>query len=285
MKKARLGRGLDALIPSGFESSKSGAREELKQLPVELLQRGRYQPRTHMRKDALNELADSIREQGIIQPILVRELTSGDYEIIAGERRWRAAQIVGLDTIPALVRKIPDEAAMAIGLIENIQRENLNPVEEAGALQRLIDEFGMTHKRVAEAVGRSRAAVSNLLRLLTLDPQVREMLENGQLDMGHARALLALDGGQQAKIAQRVGGKGLSVRETEALVSRLTEDAGTRKKKKTKRVDPDIRRLQDKLSDKLGTKVVIRHGKRGKGQISIQYHSVDELEGILKHIR
>lgn len=284
MKKPRLGRGLDALIPSALDTPASG-KEVLRQLPVDLLQRGRYQPRTHMRKDALNELADSIRAQGVVQPILVRELTSGDYEIIAGERRWRAAQLAGLDKVPAVVRKIPDEAAMAIGLIENIQRENLNPVEEASALQRLIDEFGMTHKRVAEAVGRSRAAVSNLLRLLTLNPQVREMVEKEKLDMGHARALLALEDNQQLKIAQRVVDKDLSVRATEDLVRRLTEGSGDQKRKKSKRMDPDIRRLQDKLSDKLGTTVVIRHGKRGKGQISIEYHSVDELEGILKHIR
>ena len=221
-KKPKLGRGLDALLGSALESAASG-KDELKHVPVDLLQRGKYQPRTHMGQAALQELSDSIRAQGVVQPIVVRPIGAGRYEIIAGERRWRAAQMAGLHSIPAVVRDIPDEAAIAIALIENIQRENLNPVEEATALQRLIDEFGMTHQQTAESVGRSRAAVTNLLRLLTLNGDVREMLELGKMDMGHARALLALTAKAQSEAARQVVDKGLSVRETEQLVRRLLE--------------------------------------------------------------
>jgi ParB family chromosome partitioning protein len=252
-------------------------------LPIDLLQRGKYQPRTHMNGEALQELADSIKVQGVVQPIVVRPLGAGRYEIVAGERRWRAAQMAGLHSVPAVVRDIPDEAAIAIALIENIQRENLNPVEEAMALQRLIDEFGMTHQQTAESVGRSRAAVTNLLRLLTLNPDVRQMLEEGRMDMGHARALLALTGKAQSDAARQVVDKGLSVRETEQLVRRLTERPHAPKSVRAK--DPDIRALEEKLADRLGARVVIQHASSGKGKLVIDYHSMDELDGILARIK
>jgi len=279
-KRPRLGRGLDALL--GVDSLPAGEKEELKQLPIDLLQRGKYQPRTRMDQAALEELAASIKVQGVVQPIVVRPLPSGSYEIIAGERRWRAAQLAGLETVPAVVRRVPDEAAIAIALIENIQRENLNPVEEAAALQRLIDEFGMTHQRVAEAVGRSRAAVTNLLRLLALSPELRQMLEDGRLDMGHARALLALEGPSQIQAAREVVERQLSVRETEELVRRMLERPGGRKSKRA--LDPDIRALQDRLAEKLGARVRVSHGRGGKGHVTIYYHSLDELDGILQRI-
>jgi ParB family chromosome partitioning protein len=282
-KKAqpRLGRGLDALLGS-YEPA--AEKDELRQLPIDLLRRGKYQPRTHMDAQALEELAASIKAQGVVQPIVVRALPNGEYEIVAGERRWRAAQQAGLETIPAVVRKIPDEAAIAIALIENIQRENLNPVEEANALQRLIDEFGMTHQQVAEAVGRSRAAVTNLLRLLTLQADVREMLEQARMDMGHARALLALEGGAQSKAAHQVVEKGLSVRETENLVRRLLTKSSSHASSHGS-VDPDVRALQQQLSEKLGAKVRIQHSRRGKGRLVIEYGSLEELDGILAKIR
>jgi len=281
-KKARLGRGLDALL--GLSYDQAAQKEELRQLPIDVLQRGKYQPRTHMNKAALEELAASIRAQGVVQPIVVRSLPAGAYEIVAGERRWRAAQLAGLETIPAVVRRIPDEAAIAIALIENIQRENLNPVEEAKALQRLIDEFGMTHQKVAEAVGRSRAAVTNLLRLLTLNDDVRALLDEGRLDMGHARALLALEGRAQSQAAQQVIKRELSVRETEHLVRRLLERPGAAKRPRAT-MDPDVRALQQRLSDKLGAKVRIQYNRRGKGRLSIEFSSLDELDGVIKHIR
>lgn len=281
MKKQRLGRGLDALLGASYDQS--SAREELRQVPVELLQRGKYQPRTHMDKTALEDLAASIKAQGVVQPIVVRGLPGGHYEIIAGERRWRAAQLAGLESVPAVVRKVPDEAAIAISLIENIQREDLNPVEEAHALQRLINDFGMTHQKVAGAVGRSRAAVTNLLRLRTLNEDVRKMLEQGRMDMGHARALLALAGRSQSQAAQQVVQRQLSVRETENFVRRLIARPG--RGKRARAVDPDIRALQQKLSDKLGARVRISHGRGGKGRLSINYNSLDELEGILGRIR
>jgi ParB family transcriptional regulator, chromosome partitioning protein len=282
-KKPRLGRGLDALLGGALGSAAADAREELRQLPVDLLQRGKYQPRSHMNAEALQELADSIKAQGVVQPIVVRQLPGGSYEIVAGERRWRAAQMAGLDSIPAVVRSIPDEAAIAIALIENIQREDLNPVEEAVALQRLIDEFGMTHQQSAESVGRSRAAVTNLLRLLTLNDDVRQMLEQGKMDMGHARALLALTGNAQSQAARQVVERGLSVRETENLVRRQLERPAPPKRRGG--VDPDVRALQDKLSDRLGAKVHIAHTPKGKGRLTIDYNSLDELEGILSRIR
>lgn len=282
-KKPRLGRGLDALLGGALDTT-TNAKDELRHLPVDLLQRGKYQPRTHMSPEALEDLASSIKAQGVVQPIVVRPLSGGQYEIIAGERRWRASQMAGLDTIPAVVRDIPDEAAIAIALIENIQREDLNPVEEALALQRLIDEFGMTHQQTAESVGRSRAAVTNLLRLLALNDDVRLMLEENQMDMGHARALLALTGNAQSQAARQVVDKGLSVRETENLVRHLTERA-VAPKTKASSLDPDIRALQDNLSEKIGAKVQIQHTSKGKGRLIIDYNSIDELEGVLARIR
>jgi ParB family chromosome partitioning protein len=282
VKKQRLGRGLDALLGASSYNH-GGGKDELRQVPIDLLHRGKYQPRTHMDKAALDDLAASIKAQGVVQPIVVRNMPGGQFEIVAGERRWRAAQLAGLDVIPAVVRKIPDEAAIAISLIENIQREDLNPVEEANALQRLIDEFGMTHQKVAEAVGRSRTAVTNLLRLLTLNDEVRKMLEQGRMDMGHARALLALDGRAQSQAAHQVVQKQLSVRDTEQLTRRLVARSSGRKR--VRALDPDIRALQQKLSERLGARVRINHGRRGKGRLSIEYNSLDELEGILGRIR
>ncbi|MFQ6021582.1 MAG: ParB/RepB/Spo0J family partition protein [Acidiferrobacterales bacterium] len=282
-KKPRLGRGLDALLDATVKPLPG--REALRNIPIDLLQRGKYQPRTHIDKRALNELADSIRTEGLVQPIVVRELKNGNYEIIAGERRWRAAQIVGLDTIPAMVRRVPDEAVIAIALIENIQREDLNPLEEASALQRLLNEFGMTHQQVATRVGRSRAAVTNILRLLTLNSDVRTLLEQGKLDMGHARALLALTGKAQSQVARQVARQGLSVRATEALVRRRLKQTTTRKTPHRGSVDPDTRALQDRLSERLGAKVRIVHKRSGRGTLIIHYNSTEELEGILSHIR
>ncbi len=287
-KKRGLGRGLDALLGGAATAAAeySGGRDaDLRELPVDLLQPGKYQPRTDMHPESLEELADSIRAQGVVQPIVVRELSEGGrYEIIAGERRWRAAQIAGLHEIPAVIRVVPDEAAIAMALIENIQRENLNPVEEANALARLIEEFEMTHQQAAEAVGRSRAAVSNLLRLLTLNDDVRRLLEHGDLEMGHARALLALSGEQQSQAAREVAAKGYSVRETEQLVRRLastTQAASGREQA----IDPDIKRLQDELGERLSAKVLFQHGAKGKGKLVIHYNSLDELDGILERIR
>jgi ParB family transcriptional regulator, chromosome partitioning protein len=285
-KQPRLGRGLDALLGSALDMTQEQGEGELRQLPIDLLKRGKYQPRNHIRQETLVELADSIRSQGVVQPIVVRQLdATGEYEIVAGERRWRASQLAGLDTIPAVVRIIPDEAAIAVALIENIQRENLNPVEEASALQRLIDEFGMTHQAVADTIGRSRAAVSNLLRLLTLNDEVRDMVDHGDLDMGHARALLALTGTSQTTAGKEVARKDLSVRETERLVKKYLESGDPQKAKATHPIDPDVRRLQDNLAETLGARVRITQGKQGSGKLTIEYHSNDELEGILAHIR
>jgi ParB family chromosome partitioning protein len=265
--------------------------EELANLPLDLLQRGRYQPRMDMRTETLAELADSIKAQGVVQPIVVRPVdTPGDgasqrYEIVAGERRWRAAQMAGLSEIPAVIRHIPDEAAIAMALIENIQRENLNPLEEARALERLISEFGLTHQQAAEAVGRSRAGVSNLLRLLELAPEVCELLEQRQLEMGHARALLALEQRRrQIEVASLVAKKGLSVRETEALVRRLQAPAAQRTEGGAPR-DPNVHKLEQDLAEKLGARVAIQHGSGGKGRLVVTYNSLDELDGILAHIQ
>ena len=290
-KKRGLGRGLDALlgdsagaVMGGGDNGKETVDGELRTLPVDVIQRGKYQPRIDMHPETLEELADSIRAQGVVQPIVVRPYGEpGHYEIIAGERRWRATQLAGLHEIPAVVRDVPDSAAIAMALIENIQREELNPMEEAHALQRLIDEFDMTHQLAAEAVGRSRAAVSNLLRLLTLEEDVKRLLENGDLEMGHARALLALQGQEQVKTARQVAGKGLSVRETEQLVKRLQQPA--KPASGTKAVDPDVRRLEQSVSEKLGAKVAIQQGSKGKGKLVIQYNSLDELDGILAHMQ
>ncbi len=286
-KKRGLGRGLDALLGSAAVAATNNepvAESELRHLAVDLMQRGKYQPRVDMHNDSLQELADSIRAQGVVQPIVVRPIGEGRYEIIAGERRWRASQIAGLHEIPAVVRDVPDSAAVAIALIENIQRENLNPIEEARALQRLLNEFEMTHQQAAEAVGRSRAAVSNLLRLQELNDQVQQMLIKGELEMGHGRALLGLRGAAQLAAAVKVAQKGLSVRETEQMVRRETEGE-KRARPKTTHLDPDIRRFQEQLSDKLGAKVQIQHTARGKGKLVIDYNSLDELDGILGHIK
>jgi ParB family chromosome partitioning protein len=298
VKKRGLGRGLDALL-SGSNSTPQAEDDtaaegdrneinkenELRQLPVDLLQPGKYQPRSDMHTESLQDLADSIRAQGMLQPIVVRELDGdGRYEIIAGERRWRAAQLAELHEVPAVVRDVPDEAAIAMALIENIQRENLNPVEEARALQRLIEEFEMTHQQAAEAIGRSRAAVTNLLRLLALEQDVRQLLENGDLEMGHARAILTLEGEMQSKVAREIASKGLSVREAEQLVRKLRSEAG-KSSVKNKEADPNIVRLQDDISEKLGAKVVFQHGNNGKGKVIVHYNSLDELDGILAHIK
>lgn len=285
VKKRGLGKGLDALLSgSALAADEETTGADLRELPVDLLQPGKYQPRTDMHPESLEELASSIRAQGVVQPIVVRSINaSGRYEIIAGERRWRAAQMAGLHEIPAVVRNVPDEAAIAMALIENIQRENLNPIEEAIALQRLINEFEMTHQEAAGAVGRSRAAVSNLLRLLTLNDDVRKLVEQGDLEMGHARALLALEGERQSQTAREVAAKGYSVRETEQLVRRLNTSP-SKPKKTVKTIDPDIKRLQDELMEKLAARVAFQHTNRGSGKLVIHYNSLDELDGILKHI-
>lgn len=288
-KKRGLGRGLDALLggnagaPTSSTTRTEAPEGELRNLPVDLIQRGRYQPRLDMHTESLEDLAESIRAQGVVQPIVVRPISDQRFEIIAGERRWRAAQLAGLQDIPAVVRDVPDRAAIAMALIENIQRENLNPMEEAQALQRLIDEFEMTHLQAAEAVGRSRTGVTNLLRLLELNPDVRSLVEQRQLEMGHARALLALKGQAQSDVAQRVVDRGLSVRETEALVRRSQQPRPA--PKPAPKLDPDVRRLQDDLSEKLGAHVQIQQGDQGKGKLVIQYNTLDELDGILAHIR
>jgi len=302
MKKRGLGRNLDVFLSrtnntavapvvtatvaemKAPPSSVPAHQNELRKLPVDLLQRGRYQPRRDFAQEQLQELADSIRSQGIIQPIVVRSVASGRYEIIAGERRWRAAQLAGLSEVPTLVKDLSDEAALAIAIIENIQREDLNPLEEAVGLQRLIDEFGMTQQEVAESVGKSRTTVTNLLRLLSLQPEVKTLLENGDIEMGHAKALLALDGLAQIQVAKTVADKGLSVRETEDLVRKWNTAAGN-SKTPAKAVDPDIRHLQQKLSDKLGAHVALQHTAKGAGKLVIKYNSLDELDGILEHIQ
>lgn len=302
--KKKLGKGLDALLSSGSSQTMAsllGGRPrdtepsqtrvdsptpdrdgDLKNIPVDLIQRGKYQPRTDMHEEALEELSASIKNQGVMQPIVVRPISSDKYEIIAGERRWRATQMAGLDTIPAIVKPVGDEAAIAMALIENIQRENLNPIEEAMALKRLQDEFELTQQEVADAVGKSRVTVTNLMRLIGLHIDVRRMLEHGDLEMGHARALLALPDEQQTSAARVVSGKGLSVRQTEALVRRLTSESGAVKSKQSS--DPDIKNLEDNLAEKLGAKVMIQHTAKGKGKVVVKYNSLDELDGILAHI-
>jgi ParB family chromosome partitioning protein len=296
-KKPSLGRGLAELSPLLAQRARATPESEpapgdrLASLPLDLLQRGKYQPRVDMRPETLNDLADSIKAQGLVQPILVRPLPgrnpgeSQRYEIIAGERRWRAAQMAGLTAIPAVIRDVPDEAAVAMALIENIQREDLNPLEEARALSRLIEEFGLTHQAAAEAVGRSRAAVSNLLRLTELAEEVKQLLEQRSIEMGHARALLGLTARrQQIEVANLVARKGLSVRDTESLVRRLVSPA-ERKAAEFPAVDPDINRLELELADKLGARVSFQHTPSGKGKLIVSYNSLDELEGILTHIR
>ena len=295
-KKHGLGRGLEALLGQATPRPLPGtpaARDQLTHVPVDLLEKGKYQPRQDMREESLAELADSIRAQGVVQPIVVRPVGAPSvtapqrYEIIAGERRWRAAQMAGLADVPAVVRRVDDETAVAMALIENIQRENLNPLEEAVALSRLITEFALTHQQAAQAVGRSRVAVSNLLRLLELTDEIKLLVEQRQLEMGHARALLSLSNKrQQSEVGALVAKKGLSVRETEALVKRLVARAASGEKASRPRSkDPDISRLENDLADKLGATVELQHGPKGKGKLVITYHSLDELDGILAHIR
>ena len=277
-----LGRGLDALLGADQPAARASADVQ-KELKVELLEPGKYQPRTRMDEPALRELADSIRSHGVIQPILVRPVSGERYEIIAGERRWRAARIAGLDAVPVIVRPVPDNAALAMALIENIQREDLNPLEQASGIQRLIAEFGITHEQAAEMVGRSRSAVTNLLRLLGLAAPVRELLEQGKLDMGHARALLALSGLQQIETARMIAARGLSVRDTESAVARVLQ--GPRGKNPARTADRDVLRLQEELSQSLGTKVVIKAGRKGRGTLAIAYTSLAQLDAILARVK
>lgn len=285
-KKRGLGKSLDALLVgslSATDDSNDGVRnEKLSYLPVDLIQRGKYQPRRDMDPDALQELSNSIRAQGVIQPIVVRHMLGGRYEIIAGERRWRAAQMAGLTEVPAVVKDIPDEAAVAIALIENIQRENLNPIEEAFALQRLLEEFSMTHQQVADAVGKSRASVTNLLRLLTLTEEVRVMLEHGEIEMGHARALLTLTEKQQIDVAHAIINKNLSVRETEEIVRRLQLP---QLPAVPKSMDPDVKRLQEDLSARLRMAVSVQYNAKGKGKVVFRYKNLNELDTLLEYFQ
>lgn len=299
-KRKGLGKGLDALLSAGLgitNPSPSGelisgdtpqhvpADGRLAHIPVEFCQRGKYQPRRDMHQEQLEELAESIKAQGVMQPIVVRQIGPDKYEIIAGERRWRATQLAGLDKIPAVIRDVPDEAAIAMSLIENIQREDLNPIEEAMALKRLQDEFELTHQEVAQAVGKSRTTVTNLLRLIALTDDVKMLLEHGDLEMGHARALLTLDADEQREVGRQIVSRGLSVRQTETLVRNLQENKHKDKLKANTAPSADIRRLQEQLSDRLGAGVEIQHTAKGKGKLVINYNSLDELDGILAHIK
>ncbi|MBV1959660.1 MAG: ParB/RepB/Spo0J family partition protein [Pseudomonadales bacterium] len=289
-KKPSLGRGLDALLstptPAELENRVDENDGELRHIPIELMQRGKYQPRKDMNAEALEELADSIKAQGLMQPIVVRAIGKDRYEIIAGERRWRACQLAGMETMPVLLREISDQSAVAMALIENIQREDLNPMEEAVALSRLQEEFELTHQEVAQAVGKSRTTVTNLLRLLTLTERVKTMLEHGDLEMGHARSLISLSEHQQIEAANQIVDKGLSVRQAEALVRKLiaaaenTDTAGSNIEN-----NPDIEALQEKLSNQLGASVLLQCNARGKGKMVISYNTLDELDGILAHIQ
>ncbi|GAB3283696.1 ParB/RepB/Spo0J family partition protein [Parahaliea aestuarii] len=298
-RKRGLGRGLDALLGASATAQQAVASAEtatsadnsdtdntLRNLPVDLIQRGKYQPRRDIDPESLQELADSIKAQGVMQPIVVRKISDKRYEIIAGERRWRATQLAGLDSIPAVIRDVPDEAAIAMALIENIQREDLSPMEEAFALQRLQQEFELTQQEVATAVGKSRTTITNLLRLMSLEDDVRVLLERGDLEMGHARALLGLSGGDQSQAARTVVGKGMSVRQTEALVrSVLAAKDRPASAETDRRLDPNIRQLQDDLSQRLGARVQIQHTAKGRGKLVLSYSSLDELDGILSHIK
>ena len=288
VKKRGLGRGLDALLGGSNvntleEQALQADKSELQHLPLELIQRGKYQPRRDMDPTALEELAQSIKAQGVMQPIVVRPIEGGRFEIIAGERRWRASQLAGLDKLPAMVREVPDEAAIAMALIENIQREDLNPIEEAVALQRLQQEFQLTQQQVAEAVGKSRVTITNLLRLIALPEEIKTLLSHGDLEMGHARALLGLPVQRQIEGARHVVARGLTVRQTEALVRQWLNS----KEQPVEEVkaDPDISRLEQRLAERLGAAVQIKHGQKGRGQLVIKYSSLDELQGVLAHIR
>lgn len=298
-KRKGLGKGLDALLGSSaahkkqatptvseaiesVTSSNPGTDGQLMEIPVEFIQRGKYQPRRDMNQEALQELADSIKAQGVMQPIVVRPIEGDRYEIIAGERRWRATQLAQLDKIPVVVRDVPDEAAIAMALIENIQREDLNPMEEAFALKRLQDEFDLTHQDVAEAVGKSRTTVTNLLRLIALGEEVKKLLENGDIEMGHARALLTLAVDEQKQVANQVIARGLSVRQTEALVRRMQEQA--KKSVPVAQPSPDLKNLEEGLAEKIGVPVVINHTAKGAGKLVLKYTNLDELDGILAHM-
>lgn len=289
MKKSRLGRNLDMLLSGqSFEDliqTNAIVKEELRYLPIEMLQAGRYQPRREFSKEALNELADSIRTQGIINPIVVRLIDENHYEIIAGERRWRAAQLVHLNEVPVLIKNISDETALAISLIENIQRQDLNPLEEAEGIQRLINEFKLTHQDIAKSLGRSRTTITNLLRLLSLSPKVKQLLQQGQLEMGHARALLSLPNHLQIKAAEKIVNNKLSVRETERLVQNGSFAQREVINPLNIEIDADIRQLQQHLSDKLGATVLFKQKSKNKGQLIIHYTSLEELDGILAHIK
>ena len=294
--RKKLGKGLSALLSSGSASSMSnllseravdrgsvlGEEERLRNIPIDLIQRGKYQPRVEMNEAALEDLAASIKAQGVMQPIVIRSIAAQKYEIIAGERRWRASQMAGLSSIPAVVKQVSDEAAIAMSLIENIQRENLNPIEEAMALKRLQDEFELTQQEVASAVGKSRATVTNLMRLIGLHIDVQKMLQVGKLEMGHARALLTLSETKQVEFAKLVANKGLSVRQTESLVRNVNTGSELDRKKS---IDPNIKKLEEDLGEKLGAKVIIQHTEKGKGRLVINYNSLDELDGILAHIK
>ncbi len=287
VKKRGLGRGLDALLSGATANTQNEpaveqAPSELQHLSVECIQRGKYQPRGDMDQASLEELAQSIKAQGVMQPIVVRLVAKNTYEIIAGERRWRAAKLAGLATIPTLVRDVNDEAAIAMALIENIQREDLNPVEEAIALQRLQKEFELTQQEVANAVGKSRASVANLLRLIGLPDEVKTLLAHGDLEMGHARAVLGLPAEKQVEAARQVVAKALTVRQTEALVRNMQDDKPAKEKTAP---DPDVKRLELKLAERLGTQVQIKQGQKGKGQLVISYGTLEELQGVLAHIR
>lgn len=284
--KPGLGRGLDMLLSSVPSKDNELSNEtELKQLPVDKIQKGTYQPRLSIDPNALQELAESIKAQGMVQPVVVRRLRSGLYELIAGERRWRAAQIAGLHDIPSIVRDIPDQAVAAISLIENIQREDLNALEEALAMSRLINEFGLTHQQTAKTIGRSRTTVTNLLRLLALEDETKALLEKGQLDMGHARALLALEGKTQREAACKVANRGLSVRDTERLVKSVLNKSVTPAATKGQTKSIEVTKLEQSLAETLGADIDIKYNARGKGKLVIAYNSLDELDGILEHIK
>lgn len=306
-RKPALGRGLDALIGAGarrrdsLELTASGKptaladttpgiteatpEDRLERLPLGQLTRGKYQPRRDIQPEALEELADSIRAQGVMQPIVVRPIGDNRYEIIAGERRWRAAQLAELDVIPAVIRDVSDEVALALALIENIQRENLNAIEEAMALKRLGEEFALTQQQIADAVGKSRTQVANLLRLLALDPEVQTLLERGDLDMGHARALLTLNSTQQRQVAHEVVNNDMTVRATEALVKKVQTSQTPAKAASRQAKMPDVAKLETQLGELLGAPVSIDHGQKGKGKVTIRYTSLEELDGILMHIK
>lgn len=285
VRKSGLGKGLDILLSSSKKNTTTEKRidqdSSMRNLPIEKISRGPYQPRMSINPESLQDLAASIKAQGLVQPVIVRPTAGGQYELVAGERRWRAAQIAGLHNIPAVIRKIPDQAAAAMSLIENIQREDLNPMEEAIALERLIQDFGLTHEQTASAVGRSRSAVSNLLRLLILEDLTKMLLEDGSLEMGHARALLGLSGNQQVEIANKVADRGMSVRDTERLVKKLNQPVA---EAKILIKSPDVAKLEQKIGEKLGANVQIKYNNKGQGKLTIEYNSLDELDGILVHI-